>query len=56
MSPRSMGEAALHAMVAAINGEAVETWIDESTLGTTPAIVTHEWLVENPDFEAEWQG
>lgn len=56
MFPRSMGEAALHAMVAAINGEEVETWIDESTLGDAPAIVTTDWLVENPDFEAEWQG
>ncbi len=54
--PRSMGEAALHSMVAAIRGEEVETWIDESKLGASPAIVTQEWLEENPDFEAEWQG
>ncbi|MEQ8447806.1 MAG: sugar ABC transporter substrate-binding protein [Pelagibacterium sp.] len=54
--PRSMGEAALHSMVAAIRGEEVETWIDESKLGESPAIVTQEWLEENPDFEAEWQG
>ena len=56
MSPRSMGEAALHAMVAALNGEEVETWIDESKLGSSPAIVTTDWLLDNPDFEAEWQG
>ncbi len=55
-APRSMGEAALHAMVAALNGEEVEPWIDESKLGSSPAIVTTDWLVENPDFEAEWQG
>lgn len=54
--PRSMGEAALHSIVAAINGEEVETWIDESKLGDSPAIVTKEWLDENPEFEAEWQG
>ncbi|SDG82647.1 sugar ABC transporter substrate-binding protein [Pelagibacterium luteolum] len=54
--PRSMGEAALHSIVAAIRGEEVETWIDESKLGESPVIVTQEWLEENPDFEAEWQG
>ncbi|WP_432256337.1 sugar ABC transporter substrate-binding protein [Limimaricola sp. AA108-03] len=56
MLPRSIGEAALHALVASVTGEEVEPWIDELTLGDVPAIVTHEWLLENPEFEAEWQG
>lgn len=54
--PVSMGEAALNAMISSLNGEDVPTWIDESKLGTSPAIVTKEWLDENPDFTAEWQG
>ncbi|MCB1348330.1 MAG: hypothetical protein KDK11_06670, partial [Maritimibacter sp.] len=54
--PVSMGEAALNAMISSLNGEEVPTWIDESKLGTSPAIVTKEWLDENPDFTAEWQG
>lgn len=54
--PVSMGAAALDAMVSSLNGEEVPTWIDESTLGTSPAVVTKSWLDENPDFTAEWQG
>ncbi|QQA43567.1 sugar ABC transporter substrate-binding protein [Pelagovum pacificum] len=54
--PVSMGSAALDAVVDSLNGEEVETWIDESKLGDSPAVVTKEWLDENPDFEAEWQG
>ena len=54
--PASMGAAALDAVVGSLNGEEVETWIDESKLGDSPAIVTQDWLLENPDFAAEWQG
>lgn len=54
--PYSMGEAALHAMVGALKGEEVPTWIDEATLGDTPMIVTTDWLKAHPEFEAEWQG
>lgn len=54
--PKSMGAAALDAMVDALNGETPPTWIDEYSLRETPKIITKEWLDENPDFEPEWQG
>ena len=54
--PKSMGAAALDAMVETLNGETVPTWIDEYSLRETPKIITKEWLDENPDFEPEWQG
>ncbi|MEO1988056.1 MAG: sugar ABC transporter substrate-binding protein [Martelella sp.] len=54
--PKSEGEAALDAVVKALNGETVPTWIDEYSLRQTPKIVTKEWLDANPDFEPEWQG
>ncbi|MCD1633756.1 sugar ABC transporter substrate-binding protein [Martelella mediterranea] len=54
--PKSMGAAALDAMVDTLNGETVPTWIDEYSLRETPKIITQEWLDENPDFEPEWQG
>lgn len=54
--PHSAGAAALDAMVKALNGEEVPSWIDEYSLRDVPTIVTREWLDANPDFTAEWQG
>lgn len=54
--PHSMGAAALDAMVAKLQGEEVDPWIDEMSLREMPSVVTQEWLEANPDFVAEWQG
>lgn len=54
--PHSMGKAALEAVVETLKGGTAPTWIDPTTLGSAPAIVTKEWLDANPDFVAEWQG
>ena len=54
--PQSMGEAALGAVVQTLKGETAPTWIDPTTLGAAPTIVTKEWLDAHPDFVAEWQG
>ena len=54
--PVSMGAAALKAVVQTLKGETAPTWIDPTTLGSAPAIITKEWLDANPDFKAEWQG
>jgi len=54
--PHSMGKAALEAVVTTLEGGTAPTWIDPTTLGAAPQIVTKEWLDANPDFVAEWQG
>lgn len=54
--PESMGAAALDAIVKTLKGETAPTWIDPTTLGAAPQIVTKPWLDAHPDFKAEWQG
>lgn len=54
--PASMGAAALEAVVTTLDGGDAPTWIDPTTLGAAPMIVTKEWLDANPEFTAEWQG
>ncbi|KKB07078.1 hypothetical protein VE25_19740 [Devosia geojensis] len=54
--PHSMGKAALEAVVTTLEGGTAPAWIDPTTLGAAPEIVTKEWLDANPDFVAEWQG
>jgi ABC-type sugar transport system, periplasmic component len=54
--PHSAGMAALDAMVGAVEGKEVPTWVDEFSLRDMPAIVTKDWLDAHPDFTAEWQG
>ena len=54
--PASMGGAALDSVVKALKGETPPVWIDPTTLGAAPQIVTKPWLDQHPDFKAEWQG
>ncbi|WP_375451840.1 sugar ABC transporter substrate-binding protein [uncultured Devosia sp.] len=54
--PKSMGKAALEAVLTTLEGGTAPTWIDPTTLGSAPMIVTKEWLDAHPDFTAEWQG
>lgn len=54
--PAAVGEAALKAVVAALEGEDVESWIDSQALRDIPLIVDKGWLDANPGFVAEWPG
>jgi ribose transport system substrate-binding protein len=54
--PKSMGDAALRAVVQTLKGETAPTWVDAFGLSDAPTIVTKEWLDANPDYVAEWQG
>lgn len=54
--PKSMGSAALNALVSKLDGQKVEPWIDPTKLRDVPPIVTKEWLDAHPDFSAEWPG
>jgi len=54
--PASMGEAALNAVAAKLDGKDVERWIDPQKLRDIPLVVDKAWLDANPDFAAEWPG
>lgn len=54
--PYSEGYFAARTLIAAANGETVPTWIDPAEAAGLPLILTGDWLAENPDFTAEWEG
>ncbi|WP_309052234.1 sugar ABC transporter substrate-binding protein [Streptomyces sp.] len=54
--PVSMGEAAMEALLEAMDGGTPETVVDADTLGPTEPYATKETLGDTPDFTGEWNG